>query len=85
MSDEKESTSSSSGAPVEAVVSCIFGIGDIVRIKKETFHGKRRGGLAEVLGHNDVGWPRIKYDPANVETLPPEYLELICLAKMRSN
>lgn len=69
----------------EALVSCDFDIHDIVRVKKETFHGKRKGRLAEVLGHNDIGWPRIKYDEANIETLPAEFLELVCMAKMRSN
>lgn len=83
MEQAKESGSLQSA--VDALVSCGFSVGDIVRVKKETFHGKRKGRLAEVLGCNDIGWPRIKYDVDNVETLPVEFLELVCLAKMRSN
>lgn len=69
----------------ERVVSCDFQTGDIVRVREETYHGKPVGMLAEVLGVNEIGWPRIMYNQRNIETLPPSFLVLICQAKLRSN
>ena len=54
-----------------------FTAGDVVRVQAETYHGKPVGTLAEVLGVNEIGWPRIKYDSRNIETLPPSFLTLV--------
>ena len=62
-------------APQPQQTSREFETGDIVRVKKETYHGKPVGTLAKVLGVNEIGWLRIKYDKHNVETLSPDFLE----------
>jgi hypothetical protein len=54
-----------------------FTTGDIVRVQMETYHGKPAGTLAEVLGINEIGWPRIKYDLRNIETVPASFLALV--------
>lgn len=60
-----------------------FGVGDIVRVKEETYHGKPVGMLAEVLGTNEIGWVRIMYNQRNIETLPPSFLVIVCKANAR--
>ena len=84
--EQAQTTTEATGgaSDVERAVRCAFETGDIVRVRKETYHGKPAGTLAEVLGVNEIGWPRIKYNPRNVETLPPSFLVLICQAKVRS-
>lgn len=80
---EIETTTSTSNVPPKRPTVRKFRPGDIVRVKKETFHGKQKGRLAEVLGITDLAWLRVKYDEKNIESLPEEFFELICVAKMR--
>ena len=70
--------------PFDCRVRCAFKTGDIVRVQKETYHGKPAGTLAEVLGINEIGRPRIMYNQRNIETLPPDFLALVCDARVRS-
>ena len=84
MNDSKDHKAAAE-PPLDCVVRCAFKAGDIVRVQKKTYHGKPADTLAEVLGINDIGWPRIKYSLHNVETLPPGFLVLICDARVRSN
>jgi hypothetical protein len=55
-----------------------FAIGDIVRVKEETYHGQPVGKLAEVLSTNEIGWVRVMYSRQSIETLPPHFLSLVC-------
>ena len=77
MNDSKDQKAAAE-PPLDCLVRCAFETGDIVRVEKETYHGKPAGTLAEVLGVNEIGWPRIKYNSRNVETLPPSFIVLIC-------
>lgn len=78
------SETTQAACPLDRSVRRGFETGDIVRVQMETYHGKLAGTLAEVLGVNEIGWPRIKYNSRNVETLPPSFLVLICRARVRS-